>query len=334
MTEVQPPTIPLPDPALAGLESVFPTAADPMPDNIRSIQPGGGFVQSLELEWGKLRRRVLKQFFPGHVARMREALCGDPTGCPVEIIDSRDLKFFRNQCSAWFDPAEDPFSWRGEFPLARAGFAELLLFGGSGLVLTALLASGWLVSPWWAIIPGLLTAFVFSFFRDPERKIPDGPGVVVSPADGLVVDIADVENDAFIGEPAVRIGIFLSVFNVHVNRCSIGARLMWLKYVPGQFVNALFARSAELNERMELGFVERSAPYRKFVIKQIAGAIARRIVCEIGTGKVLERGERFGMIKFGSRTEIILPRRGLELAVKTGMKVKGGATPIAKYKVD
>jgi phosphatidylserine decarboxylase len=302
-----------------------------MPDNIRSIQPGGGTIQALELLWGTWRRAFLMRFRPGYVQKMRARLVGDPASCPVEVIDSRDLKFFKNVARCSFRPEDDPFRYRDRLPFARAGFAELLLFGGGMFVLTIVLGLGALVSPWWGVVPGLLCAFVVYFFRDPEREIPTEPGNVVSPADGVIVDISPVPDDPYLGVPGVKIGIFLSVFNVHVNRCSLPGRLIRLSYHPGKFLNALYARSVEENERMDLYFAEPDPPGRRFIIKQIAGAIARRIVCEIRPGQVLQRGERFGMIKFGSRTELLLPAEGLEVLAKVGQKVQGGASLLARY---
>lgn len=305
---------------------------EPLPANIPSIQPGGGTIQSLELLWGRLRRRLLKTFRPGYVREMKAKLQGDPSTCPVEVIDSRDLKFHHIVCDCGFRPEDDRFAWRSRLPFARAGFAELLIFGGTSGLLTVIFAMGVAGSRWWAVIPGALAAFVIYFFRDPQRKIPEEPGVVVSPADGWVVDIEEIQDPEFIGEPALKIGIFLSVFNVHVNRISLAARVIRMRYEPGKFLNALYPSSAKENERMEVFFVEPTSPHRRFIIRQIAGAIARRIVCEIRPGQVLKIGERFGMIKFGSRTELLLPKKDFEILVQVGSKVHGGATRLGRYR--
>lgn len=304
---------------------------EPMPANIRSIQPGGGLFQSIELAWGRVRRGMLATLRPSYVRRMRRRIKGDPRTCPVEVVDSRDLKFFRNVTDCSFDPADDRFAWRDRLPVARAGLCELVLSLGVAVFVTLLVIFLHSISPWWSVIPIGFGAFVLYFFRDPDRTIPAEAGVVVSPADGKIVHISEIENPEFIGEPAVRIGIFLSVFNVHVNRMGLAGQLIRLRYQPGKFINALFESSAEENERMELLFVEPAPPHRKFMIRQIAGAIARRIVCEIRPGQSLELGQRFGMIKFGSRTEIFLPREGLKLYVKVGEKVRGGATRLGRY---
>lgn len=154
---------------------------------------------------------------------------------------------------------------------------------------------------------------------------------MVSPADGWVVDIEEIQDPEFIVEPAVKIGIFLSVFNVHVNRCSMPGKVIQLRYEPGKFLNALYPSSAKLNERMEVFLAEPESPHRRFVIRQIAGAIARRIVCEIRPGQLLNRGERFGMIKFGSRTEVLLPKKDFQVQVRVGDKVFGGSTRLGQY---
>ena len=132
--------------------------------------------------------------------------------------------------------------------------------------------------------------------------------------------------------PAVRIGIFLSIFNVHINRAPTCVRVIELRYSPGEFLNALRPESAIRNENMWLGFEEEAAPHRKYVVRQISGAIARRIVCAVKPGDVIERGEKFGMIKLGSRTELILPLEdGLRIAVHVGDKIKAGSSVLAEY---
>jgi phosphatidylserine decarboxylase len=301
-----------------------------MPTNIRSIQPGGGAVAAIELAWGRLRRLCLKTFFPGYVRDMKARLNGRPESCPVEVIDARDLKYFQNVAECWFEPPDTRFDARDRIPLARWGLAEAVLFAGGGGA-AALICLWPLNLPLVAPLPALFAAFVLYFFRDPRRDIPAEPGLVVSPADGKIVEIADVDAPEFLGEPAVKIGIFLSVFNVHVNRAATDGRVVRLRYQPGKFLNALRPSSAEENERMEIFLVEPDPPHRRYVVRQIAGAIARRIVCTLRPGQEVARGERFGMIKFGSRTEILLPRAGFEVSVRIGQKVRGGQTVLGRY---
>lgn len=302
---------------------------EPMPENICTVQPGGGTCYQIELAWGRLRRWYLKTLRKGYVARMASLRKGSTEGAPHEILDPRDLKYCSNQCSCSWDSADDPFRWRDRLPFARWGLAELVLIGGLLLALVALTAHFcWPL----AFIPAVPLALVVWFFRDPPRRVPQDPGLVVSPADGKVVEITRLEHDAFIGGPAVRIGIFLSIFNVHLNRVPVGCRVLALRYSPGEFLNAMNPSSATRNENIWIGIEEDQPPHRRMVVRPIAGAIARRIVCVLRPGDVLTRGQRLGMIKLGSRTELIVPdETGLSLEVAVGRHVRAGATVMARY---
>ena len=304
----------------------------PLPDNMPSAQPGGGVCYSVELAWGRWRRWYLKRFRGGYVGRMAELRRGDPAGAPHDILDPRDLKFCRNRCRCDWSPADDPFRWRERLPLARWGLAELQLMGWPLLFLTVLTA--WWCW-YWALLPGLCLGLVVYFFRDPPRRIPDDPGVMVSPADGKVCEITHLDKHEMIGGPEVRIGIFLSIFNVHINRVPALSRVVSVQYSPGKFLNALKPASALVNENTLIELEEESAPHRKLVVRQISGAIARRIVCDLRPGEVLARGEKFGMIKLGSRTELIISDSDdLSIEVKIGQQVKAGRTIMAKYESD
>jgi phosphatidylserine decarboxylase len=184
----------------------------------------------------------------------------------------------------------------------------------------ALLA--WLASPLWGV-PLLLLAFFFLwFFRDPEREVPDSPGAVVSPADGKVTDISPVTVGA---TQWVRISIFLNVFDVHVNRSPIGGVIRDVRYQKGKFLNAMNETSAELNEQ---NIVTVEGEGEAVIFKQIAGLLARRIVFTKKVGDRVERGERVGLIKFGSRTDVLLAPSA-SLQIKVGDRVKGGSSLIA-----
>lgn len=301
-----------------------------MPANVRSVQPGGGTVYAIELAWGRVRRAILKRIRPLYVRRMAALRQGDATGAPHELLDPRDVKFCRNQCTAHWLPEHDRFAWRDRLPFARWGLAELVL----GSVLLVGLTVGLAFTPaWYLSIPiGLVWVWWVSFFRSPRRVVPTGPGLVVSPADGKIAEITKLEYDEFIGGPAVRIGIFLSIFNVHLNRSPVAARVVRLRYHPGKFLNALNPESAILNENMVIGLEETAAPHRKMIVRQIAGLFARKIVCDLKPGEEVGRGVAFGMIKLGSRTELILPDEpGLEIKIKLGETVQAGQTVFARF---
>jgi phosphatidylserine decarboxylase len=302
---------------------------EPLDPQLTSIQPGGGVCMSLELAWGRFRRAWLKTFRPGYVARMAALRKGVPGPYPHEILDPRDLKFYRNQTGYWWDPVDDPFAWRDRLPFARAGLTELWLLSGAFFAIAA--AAGWFH---WAlaIVPVFLGLCIVWFFRNPRRVIPADPNLVVSPADGTVVEIKEVDDDPFLGGPGVQIGIFLSVFNVHINRSPFAGRVVGLTYRKGKFLNALLAASARENEQLAVRLQQTTAPHRRFVVRQIAGAIARRIVCWVKPGDQLAAGEQFGMIKLGSRTELLFPREvGLEIRCRLGQKIKAGTTVLAAF---
>ncbi len=283
----------------------------------------------VELLWGRCRRWYLRRLRAGYVERMARIRQGDPDGAPHEILDPRDLKYCRNQCTAHWTAADNPFGWRDRLPFARWGLAELQLFGWPLLALVVALSWFWWPLACAAAVPLVLVVW---FFRDPPRSIPEGSGLMVSPADGKLVEITHLEHDPELGGPAVRIGIFLSIFNVHINRSPAEARVIGLCYSPGEFRNALDPASARVNERTSIVLEEEAPPHRKMVVRQISGAIARRIVCDLRPGETVARGGKFGMIKFGSRTELLLPdTAGLRLVAQVGDRVRAGATVLAQY---
>lgn len=302
---------------------------EPLDPQLTSIQPGGGVVMSLELAWGHVRRAWLKTFRKGYVARMAERRKGHNADYPHEILDPRDLKFYRNREGYSWDPADDPFTWRDRLPFARVGLAELWILS-SIFFLIAGVAGIWHWSL--ALVPAFCGLCIIWFFRNPRRIVPPGDNLIVAPADGTVVEIAELDDDPFVTGPAIRIGIFLSVFNVHINRTPCAARVVGLTYRRGKFLNALLAASARENEQMAIRLQQTAAPWRRFVVRQIAGAIARRIVCWARPGQEFPAGEQFGMIKLGSRTELILPREaGLQIRCRIGEKIRAGATVLAAY---
>lgn len=195
------------------------------------------------------------------------------------------------------------------------------IYGLSLLAVAALAA--WATRGWvWATLPVLLAAFFLWFFRDPERKIPDAPGLIVSPADGRVTETITLDTPQ---GPCQRISIFLSVFNVHVNRSPIAGTVRSVRYQKGLYLNAMNPASADRNEQ---NIVAISAPGYDVSFKQIAGLLARRIVCTLREGDIVDRGQRVGLIKFGSRVDVIVPLEA-ELRVKPGARVRGGASVLA-----
>jgi phosphatidylserine decarboxylase len=188
----------------------------------------------------------------------------------------------------------------------------------------------------WPLAVPLVAVLVwlFAFFRDPERAIPVEEHLMVSPADGVVSDITNIENDALLGAPAIRVGIFLSVFNVHINRSPCDARVKETTYKKGKFINAMRHNEAsDENESNTIILEEPTTGKPVAVVKQIVGLIARRIICTAETGELLKRGQRIGMIKFGSRTELTIPMwLNPEIVVKQGQAVRGGADIIARLK--
>ena len=181
---------------------------------------------------------------------------------------------------------------------------------------------GWLTRPGWAIVPLLLAFFFLWFFRDPERAIPQEPGAVVSPGDGKITDVSPVTNG---NERLTRISIFLNVFNVHVNRSPIAGVIRDVRYQRGQYLNAMNPASAEQNEQ---NVVTVEGDGSTVVFKQIAGLLARRIVFNCKVGDRLERGQRVGLIKFGSRVDVLVDAEA-RVNVKIGDHVQGGASVLA-----
>jgi phosphatidylserine decarboxylase len=201
------------------------------------------------------------------------------------------------------------------------------------IILFVLIAIGW----WrgWGLLilfAALGVVFCLNFFRDPERTIPDGDDIVVAAADGVVADIVEIEEDEVLKTKCRRVGIFLSVFDVHVNKAPIAGKITYMKHYPGTYPGPyLDARNpdcSKFNEALTWAFQGQKAT---LVVRQITGAIARRIVPWSKVDDTVEKGFRFGMIRFGSRTEVYLPLDA-EVAVKVGDRVKGAESVIAKLK--
>ena len=220
---------------------------------------------------------------------------------------------------------EFPASSNGRMRFAREGYPFML-----GAALSSALA--WVavaVAGRWTIVLAslltVLTAFVFYFFRDPERQLPSPEGVVISPGDGKIIDIREVDEPSFVKGACRRITIFLSVFNVHVQRAPVSGDVAHREYRPGEYAVAWHPKASERNEQSSLGLI---AQGHRVLVRQIAGLIARRIVTYPEPGEHVERGARIGLIRFGSRVDLFIPLAwSLDCAV--GDKVAGGSTVLA-----
>jgi len=178
-----------------------------------------------------------------------------------------------------------------------------------------------------AVILLLFELFCIYFFRDPQREITHKENVIVSPGDGKIVEIVEVYEDDYLQSDALKIAVFLSVFNVHISRVPLSGKVEYMQYRRGKFLAAYSDKASKLNEQTIIGV---NTKYGKILFKQIAGAIARRIVCYLREGNVVKTGEKFGIIKFGSRMEVFLPK-SVTIAAKLGDKVKAGVTVIGKF---
>ena len=334
------------------------------PANRRFVAPPVGAGKRLG-RWfsrlaGQARRQVLSRLRPGYVRRVRQLRggacrsCGsccdltfhcpflDPRKaeercthyekrtrtCRDFPIDALDLRLTRVPCGFWFEPGGEKPPMR--IPLARYGVRELALFGGvavAGIVLAAIFF--WYAAPLFALALG----FVLLFFRDPERRVPAEALALVSPADGKVVQVDEVEEREFLGKRAHRIAIFMSPLNVHVNRAPCDGEVAAVAHRPGRFRAAYRPDAADGNERMSLLLSQAVGGRTRVLVRQVAGLMARRIVCDAAVGERLARGQRFGMVKFGSRAEVVVPvSAGFECAVRVGQRVRAGESVLGRLR--
>ncbi len=205
-------------------------------------------------------------------------------------------------------------------PIVKEGY--IYVFGLSLLSFLVYLFFG----PYWCILPLVLTVFIAFFFRNPERSIPNDTCLVLSPADGRVMNVCEIYDEQFLNAEATKVTIFLSVFDVHVNRSPIAGEIKYQQYTCGRFRPAYKASVGCENERHSIGLENDNL---RIVVTQIAGLLARRIVSWVTLGSMLERGERYGLIKFASCTEVIMPKN-VAVTVKKGDRVKGGETIIGR----
>jgi len=191
--------------------------------------------------------------------------------------------------------------------VAAVIFTHKILFGACGIL-------------------GIIFSFAFIFFRDPERKSPEGENIIVSPADGKIVSISSEYEEKYLKEKALKISIYLNLFNVHINRIPITGTIEYIDYDKGKFYPAFSDKASEQNERLSIGIANEKCT---LFLNLIAGAFTRRIIHNLQIGKQVNLGERFGMIKFGSRVELFLPEK-VKLTVKMKEKVKGALSIIGK----
>jgi len=248
-------------------------------------------------------------------------------------------------------------------PLTKYGWPQVVIFPA---VVLAVMVAVWLIGEWLIgelnthyslvassaiiLIEALLAAVLIwslMFFRDPERRCPSDRNLLLAPADGHVTDIETVDDNDFIGGTALRIGIFLSIFDTHINRAPCNVKVEKITYKKGKYKNAMNPQSGRVNESNDLHLVRTDSPQDRLIVRQISGAIARRIVCDKVEGRELTGGQKFGMIKFGSRTELYVPLReaatpgseryppaaGVKCLVQIGDKVKAGLTPLVRYEI-
>ena len=206
--------------------------------------------------------------------------------------------------------------------IAREGYPFII---AAVLLLLAASMMGW---RWVGVFFGLLALAFLGFFRDPERVPPEGEGLILSPADGKVVAIKEIEAGGRIAEAAIRVSIFLSPLDVHVNRAPIQGRVETVRYQKGRFFAAYQEKASQNNEQNAVRMVDSRG--RKLGVVQIAGVMARRIVCYVKQGDLLKPGQRLGLIMFGSRVDLFLPR-GSPLEVTEGQRVRGGETIIGRF---
>ena len=214
-------------------------------------------------------------------------------------------------------------------PLAKYGAVQVAVFGGVSLACAA-------VSAWWCwyLVPLFALAFLSTlfFFRDPSRRAPGEGGVVVSPADGRVVEVGEVQEDAFLRARVHKIAIFMSLLDVHVNRVPCDGRVEALEHRPGRHHNAARGAASRENEALAMVLAEVEGG-RRILVRQVAGVVARRIVCEAAVGDRVVRGRRYGMIRFGSRLEVFVPvEAGFEPAVGMGERVRAGETVLGRFR--
>jgi len=220
-------------------------------------------------------------------------------------------------------PREEEVIKQNRWPIAKEGLPFLI----PAVLLTVFLGSmGWKI---WMLLGILLSLFIAYFFRNPKREIPNLRNIILSPADGKIIHVGEFEEDRFLKEKSLKVSIFMSLFDVHLNRAPVSGKVLERNYLPGRFLIANVEKSSLLNEQNAV--ILETEDRLKILLIQIAGFVARRIVCYAKTGDTLRKGEIFGLIRFGSRVDLYLPPE-VKPIVRVGQHVKGGESIIG-YRV-
>jgi len=310
---------------------IGPRLADAVPFD--GIQPGGGACLSVERGWRRARRAWLRAARRGYLARMAAARTGRCPGCTHDPLDARDGKLDRNQCGYRFP--DDAALWRPVLGLARAGLAEVAVTLAACAALTAAVAlvAGATGQPlaWLGLAPVIaVAAFGLHFFRDPERATPAARDALLAPSDGVVTQIHTVDDPDFPGGRALRISVYLSPYDVHLNRVPRAGTVQAVRYFPGRFLNARHRDCARVNEQLWVDLIDDDG--RHLRVKQISGALARRLVCWLAIGERVVPGDRYGMIKYGSRADVLVtPGADVAVAVEVGQRVVAGQTVMLRF---
>lgn len=293
---------------------------------VRCVQPGEGRLVAAARWVGRMRRAWLRRLRPAYVARrqaQREAGCPD---CRHDVIDGRDLVWVRNVCAVRFAAAATVSPFGDRLGLVRLGRPELV---ASALLTAGLVALAGVLTWWLLPLAVAPLAFAVWFFRDPQRRTPRVANAVLAPADGVLDDVRHEVQCPFFDGPALRLGIYLSLFDVHVQRAPCAGVVTRCEHRPGRHVPTVRRGVTDGNEQLLTWFAD--AAGRPCVVRQVAGPVARRICSVLAVGEVVAAGQRFGLIKFGSRVELWLPAaRNLELVARRGQRVRGGESVLAR----
>lgn len=294
--------------------------------HVRDAQPGGGLLMWLRRRGGAVRRAFLRCLRPHYAATMQARFSGGCADCPHDLVDGRDLLWVQNVCGRRLPPEHTISPFRDRCGLVRLGRPELAAAAGAS---AALLAASWFVVPWFAPLALGPLAFALWFFRDPERVPPRDDTLLLSPADGVVDDLREEPFGPFFAEPALRIGIYLSVFDVHVQRAPCAAVVGRCEHRPGRRVPTVRVGVTDANEQLLTWFHRDDG--LELGVRQVAGPLARRVCSVLGAGDVVAAGQRFGLIKFGSRCELWVPLAAAgERLLALGQRVRAGETPLMR----